>query len=566
MKYLIGRIVMVTSCFLVLFFIPMGLVKSAALIEQPGVVILLDTSNSMNAAAANYLVVEQIKQLVSALPSHYAAGLVTYNSDLQVANGLSADKSSLINALAQIDYHGYTNSGIGLEKAVKLLEPLQGAPKAIIFITDGEISMPDNESIQTATAKFSAALDLVNKHGIQLYAIALGGKNSLPTKSIYEDLSSDQKIYEVLSPDELAGAMKKILFTDLAVQKISVGIGDGEHGILKVKLPSLPLDKAKILITSSKPLANITADYNAVNAAIISGKNFAVIEVDQPNLPEVTVKFSADSGSIMQADLIPELYVKVKTEVVLLDNVGKNFTIKIIPVSPQNEQLLILNSDYFEGKTVQVLAGGKPYTATIHQGAASFDIENVEQTSLDCTVDFSSLNMNMIAPPQFSVELKPLNIVPLVAVGLLALAIMIIAIRIYTKKPLPLPVAPSVFDFSGKLNIYIVQAPDDSDIGPQVYNLYRLFSKKEITLAEILEKCDIKLLFAGADKITFKPGANKALLLTNQSDCTILKNRELIIKNRSCLIYFEEKITISFEDEISELVFHYKNVKPSERQ
>lgn len=150
------------------------------------------------------------------------------------------------------------------------------------------------------------------------------------------------------------------------------------------------------------------------------------------------------------------------------------------------------------------------------------------------------------------------------------LAIFLISIFIWLliqkKKHRPLPPEPmsSRYEFSGRLNFYITQTVDGSDISPQTYNLYRTYSKVEITLAKILKDCEIKLEFSGSDKISFVPGTNRSLVITNNSDCSILKGRELLIKKHSYPIYFGEKVYITFEDEKSEMELHYKSVKPSE--
>lgn len=114
--------------------------------------------------------------------------------------------------------------------------------------------------------------------------------------------------------------------------------------------------------------------------------------------------------------------------------------------------------------------------------------------------------------------------------------------------------------------IFHLLLKEDIDIAPMEYNLYRRFSREEISLAEILHQCGIELKLEGADKIIFSPGAQKALVLANNSDCTILKNRELLIKNYNTMIYYNERFYITFEDEFSEAILEYRSIKPSERQ
>ena len=122
---------------------------------------------------------------------------------------------------------------------------------------------------------------------------------------------------------------------------------------------------------------------------------------------------------------------------------------------------------------------------------------------------------------------------------------------------------PSKFSYVGKLNIYVTKTTTDKDIPPLSFNLFRLSSGRAVCLQGVLEDLGVKEVFGGAQKIFFKPGSNRGLILNNQSDCTIIKNREILMKNKSYELSLDSKVDISFEDEKSELTFQYKDVKLS---
>ena len=123
---------------------------------------------------------------------------------------------------------------------------------------------------------------------------------------------------------------------------------------------------------------------------------------------------------------------------------------------------------------------------------------------------------------------------------------------------------PSKYTYTGKLNIYITKTPSGYDIPPISFNLFRLSPNRVLSLGEILKECSIEEMMPGAAKIYFRSGANKSLVLTNSSDCTIMKNREVLLKNRSYSLPLDSKLDIIFEDEFSELTLQYKDLKPSE--
>lgn len=69
----------------------------------------------------------------------------------------------------------------------------------------------------------------------------------------------------------------------------------------------------------------------------------------------------------------------------------------------------------------------------------------------------------------------------------------------------------------------------------------------------------------GAREIDLLPGPDRSLLFENSSDCTVLKNRDLMMKGRVFPVHFEEKVSITFTDD-SELILQYKNVRPNEER
>lgn len=85
-----------------------------------------------------------------------------------------------------------------------------------------------------------------------------------------------------------------------------------------------------------------------------------------------------------------------------------------------------------------------------------------------------------------------------------------------------------------------------------------------MSLQEILDGCDVSEPMEGADRIYFKAGAGRCLVLSNDSDCTIMQNREILLKGRSYLIGLDSKVDITFEDEITEMALQYREVRPNE--
>ena len=71
----------------------------------------------------------------------------------------------------------------------------------------------------------------------------------------------------------------------------------------------------------------------------------------------------------------------------------------------------------------------------------------------------------------------------------------------------------------------------------------------------------------GAGDIAFYPGPEKALVVMDQSEqCTVMRGMEILKKGTGYPVYYNEKLTVTMEDGVTELEIHYRNLKPSERE
>lgn len=542
------------------------------------VVFLLDASNSMNTTDPEGLAMDCIEQMICSLPSNYAAGFISYDSQLKVVKALSDDRGGLKEAVRSVNYTGYTNAGAGLEKALQLFSKDAAMGKAVVLLSDGEINLPDEGATKQSLERFNRARQEAANRGIRIYTIAIGDKRSAPPSNIYgaDGAQGQEKIYETATPTKLADIAKTIVYEDFGVQKNSVSTGEIQSGSLKVQIPiahTAYVSRAKILVTADRPLENVSASYNAENGEINIGKRFALVDITHPQINEMELQLGSSNGNSIRADLILEIKAAIEAEATRPDgsagDTQKFVDIHLTPIGTEDESQHFLDDPYFEGKSVRVTADGEEILAKVNKGKINFSLSAETTRSVEIKVHFEDLGVNVIAPERIFVQVnRPegygkylmMIISAIIAIGLLLW-------YKYRRPKLPTlpPLAVSRYDYAGKLQIYISKSPDDSDIAPQIYNLSRRFSKEEINLGTILEQCNIKLDFQGAYKIWFSPGASKALVITNKSDCTILKSRDLLIKDHSCLLYFDERLHITFEDESSEVILYYKTIKPGDK-
>ena len=428
--------------------------------------------------------------------------------------------------------------------------------------------LPNDVDTLNSISLYEKALQEAADKNIKIITVAIGGKQNAPDVNVYG--SDRQKIYEANTANDLLQVTRQILYDDLGFQKISVGTGAIQNNILDVDLPinSNLLGDVKVLVTSDGLLNNVAINYNAKDGVFYKGKQYALLDLINPQNNKLTLNMDFNSSNHINVDLLIEMVANIKTNVELSS--GKDIAVKIIPVSKEDETVYLLKDPYFENKNVRIDIQGNSILGKVENGEICFTMPITEEQNdnIEASVHYEDLGINMKAPTKVLLQIPQRNNYIIYIVGVIVVIVIIVAILLWKKQNKQPVVVKTIspYEYAGKLKIYVTKLKEDIDIAPMEYNLYRRFSKEEISLAEILHQCGIELNFEGADKVIFSPGAQKALIISNKSNCTILKNRELLLKNYNALIYFNERIFITFEDEFSEAILEYKSVKPSERQ
>lgn len=257
--------------------------------------------------------------------------------------------------------------------------------------------------------------------------------------------------------------------------------------------------------------------------------------------------------------------------------------------SVANPTVHLWENTYFDHSSIPIVitsdSDERMENLFLDKGSLTMQEEVTEASKLTVQFDYSKLKVNAIGDNRLVVGLEASPMIPaqepepeppylligiFIACFVLIVVIIIVLIILWKKKrqkPIPLPPdakpEPSKYSYVGKLNIYVTRTRSGYDIPPLSYDLFRLPAGKVISMYEVLDSCGVKERFPGAETIYLKAGGGRTLVLTNNSDCTIMKNREILLKTRSYQLSMDSKVDITFEDEISELAFHYKDVKLS---
>ena len=563
-------------------------------LQTKAVVFLLDASGSMKTNDPNRYAIDGIAQFIYALPSNYEVGFVAYNTSVCAQQTLlkNDERGQIMELADRVQYNGYSNAGAGLERAVELLEQSSAAKKDIVLLSDGEFLMADEELTQESQERYQKGMERAKKAGIRIHIIGLGEEMEDTKNSIFQAAAyTEGGSYYTPQALEIQAAIDSLLGSHLNIKQITAAIVDAEGSMetISMEIPFSHTDRIRILLTSSSAIGNLKTSFQAESASQINGERYSLIQVDRPQSNLLEVSFIGTVGNQVRITLIPEYQVISKADISYQDSepteeemavYDREATIIYTFYDAGNENIRLWTEEYFQYGKIGLQTEGEQQEGVLQEGKLVSRITVRETVTTKVSFDCSKLPVNVTAITPVEIELEeppflPVQKPPYVLYGILAItAISISAVLIYKKKQPQLEVipendgrpAPGKSSYVGKIKLYISRAPSGYDIKPLAYDLFRLPSTKVVSLEEILESCGIKEVFEGAESIYISSGQGRSIILTNQSDCCIMMSGEILMKQKSYQLFEEAKVDITFEDEISELTFQYKGLRPSEMQ
>lgn len=563
------------------------------------VVVLLDTSGSMKTNDPEKQVPDSMAQLVCSLPADYEVGAVTYgtNAALLAERADSSRRDDLVKSIENVEYRGYSNAGDGLDHAIAALAGTTAKEKYIVLFSDGEILLKDEADTERSREQYQDAVELAREQGIVIYVIGLGEDMEDLDNDIFKAAAATGgKSWHIAETERLQGAIDAVR-EEMGVRQSVVAIvnaGDDQEKVT-VELPYLQADRIKVLLTYSAPVRSLNSAFQAESARQINGGGYSLLEIERPTGGHLETSFETEAGNQVRIDAIAEYSVVPDVEVSYEDRLVEGEGIA------HYERTAILSCSFYSAVRPGVVLwedacfnhcrialeiDGETEECELLSGKLELQRSVSRAEQCEIVFDYSALPANVTGESSVTVSLEAPPTVPAeesqepeetglsmdaAAVGLVLLsllaAVIILALCLRRPKPAPVPrqqPQPSKYSYVGKVNLYITRTRSGYDVPPLYYDLFRLPAGKVISLQEILRECEVTEEFPGAGDIYFKPGTNRSLILTNNSDCTIMKSREILMKNKSYQLAPDAKLDISFEDEISEMTLQYRNLKPSE--
>lgn len=156
------------------------------------VVFVSDASGSMNDTDPDGLRYDAISRFVALLADDgNRIGDVVFSTDIKQERKLAepgsvADKKAFTDSVAKVKAEGWTNIGLGLDKAVAMLK--QGGnhqnPSLIILLTDGNTAMGSDKETEESQRRKARAIEQARNDGDQIYTVCLNADGTADTSEM----------------------------------------------------------------------------------------------------------------------------------------------------------------------------------------------------------------------------------------------------------------------------------------------------------------------------------------------------------------------------------------------
>lgn len=533
------------------------------------VVFVLNVGQSMNSSDPFHIAREGILWSTQNLSAEDEVGIVTFNNEAYVIRPLSKVGNNPTQNFST-DYFGRSNAGAGILTALDMLTPKFNTQRAIIFITDGEISDAQSET------NFKAGLKQAQWLGIPIYLIDL--RHNVDPKN-YREYDSVKVL--PINYNELLTTIRTIVQGDFKAPHIALPTYNVMSGELKFIVPVNDADHLKISLFSIKPgnakLKHVQSDN------IFQGNYVKIFDINSPKTNSFEIDIDYPKGAGVALDVVPTVAGTLQT------NSTTKFLVKdILEITPvyQNElDIKILSDTFFDGKRVNLEIDNKKIEGVIQNGVIEVPLDDFgEHLSLqkihfdDIGIIFKGNDTAEIFAPKHHYGAWLMALAGILLIGFLSWRIYnkrhkaalhvadVAAMLDDSEKSLPLlekntnPIKNSAVSYKGRLLLYITKIHEEEDFEPREFNLLRMDSDK-ISLAYILEKCGLFGIFPNAKNIFIRPN-DRGIFIDNQSDCTIINRNVIVEKGGQVSLGYNDSVNIASLDETSELIMVYKSLKP----
>lgn len=364
------------------------------------VVFVLDASISMRDSDPQNLRYEAIRLYMDmASAEGNRIGIVAYGGEVvgeKELTDISSEESrnDIIQYLNSLSLVHYTDTGIGLQKALEVLEASgndEDTKKAVILLSDGK-NEPER-SLDQCTSDTSAALEYARGKGYPIYTIGLNADGTVDSDLLNSlSASTGGKSYITSQASDLNSILQEIYTANTTSKIIDTGASfDSGNVSAAIQIPNDSVNEAIITVMHTQPVTMSLTDPSgaAVNlpsegVSISESTTYSIIKLSNPSQGTWMLNVASSSGEMLTVNYVLSYKMKAALDVGSSEDVKRKDTVALSLYLTSNgekvedpEKYNDLNAQVFiydsSGELVEQIELEKDDTGTCFKGSCSFE-------------------------------------------------------------------------------------------------------------------------------------------------------------------------------------------------
>ncbi len=408
------------------------------------VVFVLDASISMKNSDPQNLRYEAIKLYMDmGSAKGNRIGIVAYGGELtgeKALTDISSEESrnEITQYLTSLNLVSYTDTGIGLKRALEVLEASgneEGAKKALILLSDGK-NEPKRASEQ-CTTDTNSALEYAKGKGYPIYTIGLNADGTVDSK-LLNSLSSNTggKSYITSKASDLNSILQEIYTENTTSKIIDTGTSEGSDKVsAPIQVPNDSVEEATITVLHTQPISMTLNDPSGAAVALPSGtaslsesSTYSLIKLSNPSQGTWTLNVDSPTGEKLTVNYVLSYKLKAVIDIKSPDNVNKGDAVELTMYLTSNGSR-VDNADVYKdleakvsvfdskGELIKQITLAKDEAGSSFRG--SYSLENAGsfriQGQLQGKIFYSATEMMDLTlknnPPAYTGKLKKIKII-----------------------------------------------------------------------------------------------------------------------------------------------------------
>lgn len=350
-------------------------------------------------------------------------------SAIQPLNG-QPDKDRLLAEISNQTYSDYTNIGLGLLRAVDLLDAGKNTSlnSAIILLTDGNTTMPDKNQLQESAEMKAEAIERARQNGYKIYTICLnvnGEADSAELRQIAAATGGEfAEIDRSESLNDIETMFNKMIFhafEDEGFTNLEFIIGSDGTVTTDFHIPNIGVEELNVLFEGNLSDYQLTDPHgqtfrqNSGSSVTVSGNNFMLAKVPKPIGGTWQAAAYGDPNTVISLRILYNSDFYVTAELRSPEPVHAGDTVEILAHLGEAGGI-ITDSSRYEGVACEahVTQGGKETAYPMNITAAGFQYQLPVDAEGTYYITVSASTAEMFAETKEVFEISVNNAAPTV--------------------------------------------------------------------------------------------------------------------------------------------------------